>query len=179
MNVSRLLLWLSIGLISFSGYSSSKDLSDKVKAAYLLNFIRYTEWPAPVFSDEKSPLLVCLIGTESFKEIMQEAAAIQKISERSVVVKRIDDHSTISKECHVVYVGRALVSQDTELMNIIKDKPILTVGESELFANGGGMISFVSEPETIQFLVNLGAAEQAGLKISSRMLSLAKKVITK
>ena len=110
---------------------------------------------------------------------MQEAAAIQKISERSVVVKRIDDHSTISKECHVVYVGRALVSQDTELMNIIKDKPILTVGESELFANGGGMISFVSEPETIQFLVNLGAAEQAGLKISSRMLSLAKKVITK
>lgn len=151
--------------------SSGQSLEYQVKAAYLLNFTRYVEWPPEIVSGD-STLNICVVGADPFGQVLDATIAGRTAHGRPLRVRRI--HSAAeSDRCQMVFLTRDTWQRDPESLRALSQVGSLTVGESEQFARGGGVIGFVIVDETVRFVVNDEARDRAGLRISSRMLSLA------
>jgi len=149
----------------------------EAKAAFLYHFAQFVEWPPnEAFKDATSPLTYCTIGEDPFHGSLDAALNGKKVGERSLRVL----HLKLTQDfqgCHVVFLGTSEKKSIPIALSSLKGKPVLTVGETEHFAEDGGMIGFCLEDNKIRFEINLDAAETARLKISSRLLSLAKLVV--
>jgi hypothetical protein len=147
-----------------------ESLEYRVKAAYLLNFTRYVEWPTPPASNTR--LSICVMGTDPFGRILDATVAGRTVQGRPLEVRRVQS-APGARGCEVVFVSRETWRRDPESLKALADAGSLTVGESEQFARSGGVIGFVIRDETVRFVINTAARDRAGLRISSRMLSLA------
>lgn len=163
-------LWPQISLPT--GGSRDESLEYRVKAAYLLNFTRYVEWPAPSETLADSALSICVLGADPFGRVLDATVAGRTAHGRPLRVRRIQS-ATGSAGCEVVFVSRQAWRRNPESLKVLTQVGSLTVGESEQFARGGGVIGFVIVDETVRFVVNDEARDRAGLRISSRMLALA------
>jgi hypothetical protein len=147
-----------------------------VKAAFLFHFAQFVDWPAETFKDASSPLTYCTEGEDPFRGALEASLSGKMINGRAARVVHIKQGEEIVG-CQVLFVGlsqKRLVSATVESVGA---SPILTVGETENFAKEGGMIGFLLEENKVRFEINLEAAERAKLKISARLLALAKKVM--
>ena len=144
-----------------------------VKAAFLLNFARLVQWPGSAFKDLTAPLVVGFLGADAFEAA--RAAGIQKkrVGDRPVEIRRIFTASEAAR-CHLVFLSNGNRTRPESLLEKTRESSVLTVGEMEGFAQKGGIINFYREGKKVRFEVNTGAAQQAGLRISSRLLGLAK-----
>jgi hypothetical protein len=148
------------------------DLEYRVKAAFLLNFCQFVFWPDRLPGEKTDePLFLCVIGENPFKSNLETIAG-KRVRGRPLVVKFASSVDTIGL-CHLLFVGKSNPKELAAILEKVKTKPILTVGEMEDFARQGGMISFVEIDNKIRFEVNPKSAESAGLKISSQLLKLA------
>ncbi len=147
-----------------------ESLEYRVKAAYLLNFTRYVEWPTPPASTTR--LSICVMGTDPFGRILDATVAGRTVQGRPLQVRRVQSGPE-ARGCEVVFVSREKWRRDPESLKALAGAGSLTVGESEQFARSGGVIGFVLRDETVRFVINAAARDRAGLRISSRMLSLA------
>jgi YfiR/HmsC-like len=165
------LLWSQAPLPTRSG-TGEASLEYQVKAAYLLNFTRYVEWPSAALDAPDVPMRICVLGRDPFGPVL-DATVQGKVSQgRSLTVTRIQSPREASA-CHVVFVSRETWREQRVLLQSLRTEGLLTVGETEEFAQEGGVISFVILEEAVRFVVNAEARDRAGLRISSRMLSLA------
>jgi hypothetical protein len=147
--------------------AQSNALSEyEVKAAFLYHFAQFVEWPPETFKEASDPLVYCTIGEDPFHGSLEAALNGKTIGARSLHVRHLKQLSEL-QGCHLVFVVLAL----------LKGSPVLIVGESEHFVQEGGTIGFFLEENKIRFEINLEAAEKAQLKISSRLLALAKTVV--
>lgn len=147
-------------------------LEYQVKAAYLLNFTRYVDWPAHVMPASNSPIYICILGRDPFGPDLDAAVKGKSSQGHPIAVRRIISAQDASG-CHVVFQTHAEWRSRRTTILSLTEQGILTVGDSEQFAREGGVIGFVISNETVRFVVNLQARERAGLRISSRMLALA------
>ncbi|HEX2250524.1 MAG TPA: YfiR family protein [Gemmatimonadales bacterium] len=165
------LVW-SQATVPSGGGPGGRSLEYQVKAAYLLNFTRYVDWPSEVFDAPAAPMTICVLGQDPFGPVL-DATVKGKVSHgRSLTVRRIQS-SREASGCHVVFVSRETWRSHRELLESLRSKGLLTVGETDEFAQKGGVIGFIIQEETVRFVVNTDARDRAGLRISSRMLSLA------
>jgi YfiR/HmsC-like len=144
----------------------------EIKAAFLYNFAKFVEWPAASFANSKQPLNICVLGPDPFGHFLDEAVLGKSIEGHPVSVTRgrlIQD----MLECHILFVGGSQRLSLADLLNKLRGKNVLLVGESEDFAFSGGTVQFVLEGNHVRFVINPDAAERAGLKISSKLLALA------
>lgn len=152
--------------------ASGISLEYQVKAAYLLNFTRYVEWPSEAFEATGSPVMICVLGRDPFGSVLDATVLGRTTQGRPVSVRRIKSASE-AEGCHIVFVSRDTWRGQMDLTRALRALGVLTVGESDEFAQAGGVIGFVLQNETVRFVVNAAARDRAGLRISSRMLSLA------
>ena len=145
----------------------------EVKAVFLLNFARFVEWPPEVFSDAAAPVMIGVLGNDPFGDILDKAVEGETLGGRSFSVNRFRSLKEI-KPCHVLYVSSSGKKDLSRILERLKNAKVLTVGETERFTKMGGMIGFLLEENKVRFEINQNVAEQAGLKISSRLLRLAK-----
>jgi hypothetical protein len=147
-------------------------LEYQVKAAYLLNFTRYVEWPAQAFTSPTAPIDICVLGTDPFGGALEQAVAGRVTRGRPLIVQ-VKRSASEARYCPVVFVTGAMWRRNPGVLEQLRGHGVLTVGESEAFAKAGGIIGFVIEEGSVRFVVNLDARDRAGLRISSRMLALA------
>lgn len=147
-----------------------------VKAAFLFHFAQFVEWPGETFKDANSPLTYCTIGDDPFHGALDTILSGKTLGTRPFHVLHFKQSQEI-QGCQVLFIGAGERKLLPELLAKAKTNSVLTVGESEHFAPEGGMIGFVLEGNKIRFEINLEAAQKARLKISSRLLALAKGVI--
>lgn len=171
----RWILALACGAGPVSSAASAQepagDLERQVKAAYLLNFTRYVEWPPGAFPTAEAPINLCLLGADEFAEVLQRTVEGRRSAGRPVRVLRPDTPAQ-ADACHLAYVAGRTAERD-QWMRAIGALPTLTVGEGSRFLDRGGMIGFVIVNETVRFEIDVDAARKAGLQISSRVLTLA------
>lgn len=141
-----------------------------VKAAYLYNFAKFTEWPDT--GAESEAMTFCIAGADPFGDAF-EALEEKGFLGRPVVVRRAppDLHG-----CRVLFVNEPDAVRRAEILLRAGNETILTVGDQEGFIDAGGMIGFVIADDRVQFEANQTAAEQAGLTLGARMLELARRV---
>jgi hypothetical protein len=148
----------------------------KVKAAFLFHFAQFVDWPKEAFKDENTPLTYCTLGEDPFQGALDASLRGKLIGARPIQMR----HFKLAKEiqgCTVLFLGAAEKKQIPAVLASLSGKAVLTVGETEDFAEDGGMIAFLVEENKIRFEINLEAADKAKLKISSKLLALAKTVI--
>lgn len=146
----------------------------EVKAAYLLNFTRYVEWPPSAFQQPDSPITICVVGADPFGSVLDQTVDHRRVQGRTVRVQRIKAADTKS-ECHVVFLASA--GRDlSRALKVWRGRPVLLVGNGSGFVARGGTIAFVLADETVRFEINAEAARASGLQISSRVMALATRV---
>lgn len=144
----------------------------QVKAAFLLNFARFVDWPSSGFPNPSTPLTICVVGRDPFGPALDAVVAGETVGSRPIEIRRIESSS--KGQCHLAFIASA---EDKPVPYIPLISPnVLTVGEGEAFLRAGGIISFVVENRRVRFSINQSAAQRAGLRISSRLLSLARTV---
>jgi hypothetical protein len=150
----------------------AETLERQVKAAYLLNFTRYVEWPATAFADSAAPVNLCLVeGNEAMTDAVRRTIEGRRSRGRPVRLLRPDAPAQTAA-CHIVFLPAETPLMDSWLASM-RTTSALTVGEGAEFIRQGGMVSFVIRDQTVRFLIDEAAARTAGLRISSRLLALA------
>ncbi len=147
-----------------------------MKAAFLFHFAQFVDWPPETFKDAASPLTYCTVGGDPFRGALEATLNGKAVEGRWVRVLHFKEAQEI-QGCQVMFIGIADKKFISATMADLKGTPVLTVGESEHFVQEGGMIGFFLEDNKVRFEINLNAAEHAKLKISARLLALAKTVI--
>jgi hypothetical protein len=155
---------------SLSAQSASKEY--QVKAAFLYNFSQFTEWPANVFPESQSPLVIGVLGEDPFGGYLDELLRGQRVSNHPLVVRRFHQVEEI-RTCHILFVSRSEANKLEQIFAYLKGRNILTVGDADKFAVRGGMIRFVTANNKIRFRINVAAAKAANLTISSKLLRAA------
>jgi hypothetical protein len=153
---------------------SANSMSEyKVKAAFVLNFALLTEWPEQSFSNETAPIKLCVLGD---RRLMQAFDSIngKKIGKRSLQVTTTPPHDA-SPSCHIIFIGKNVSTKIVlrTLTNVSK-KPVLTIGEKDTFIDLGGAIHFFMEKSRLRFGVNTTVIEKQNLRLSSRLLKIAR-----
>lgn len=174
--VLRALAPASILVLAMAVSVPAQSVSEyQVKAAFLFNFSKFTEWPAGAFRSAQQSINICLIGEDVFGKAVDETVKGQSVGGRAFAVRRL---AQIPRDdsCQIAFLGGMDRSRAEQLLAPVKSLPILTVVDHEDGGDPGAMISFVVEDNKVRFTVNLDAAERAGLKISSKLLKLAKTV---
>lgn len=148
----------------------------QVKAAFLFHFAQFVDWPAESFKGTDSPLTYCTVGEDPFHGALDATLDGKTVGARSFRVRHFKQVQEL-QACQVLFVGTEEKKAVLSALETVKGGPVLTVGEADHFVQDGGMIGFFLEDNKVRFNINLGAAERAKLKISARLLALAKTVI--
>jgi hypothetical protein len=144
-----------------------------VKAAFLLNFTKFVQWPASTFESASAPFRICVLGADPFGGALDEVAQGESVAGRRVEVQRLQKPPA-PKACQILFVSASEKDVRTALTAI--GPGVLTVGETPGFLGDGGIIAFILENRRVRFDIDAAAAAAAGLSVSSRLLTVARSV---
>lgn len=142
----------------------------KVKAAYLYNFARFVDWPATGPGSD-GPIRLCILGEDPFGEAL-EAIEGRSAQGRSMAVRRLAEVDG-TERCHILYLGPSEAERADRVLEHLRGRSVLTVGDFEGFAQAGGMIGFVIRADTVRLQVNPSAVRSSGLRISAKLLEVS------
>jgi hypothetical protein len=147
-----------------------------VKAAFLYSFGRYVEWPKEVFSEQSEAFVIGVCGEDPFGQIMDRIAQSKTIQGHRIIIHRMAAIEEL-QPCNILFVSRSIpLAQQITIINKMRDKATLLVGEVPGFAEHGGCINFFLEGGTVRFEINVEAIRQEKLLLDAKLLNLGKKV---
>lgn len=152
---------------------SSKEY--QIKAAFVLNFAKFLEWPAEHFTDDSQPIAIGVIGDTPLATELEKIVRDRKVRGRTVTVTSAKSGEEVS-QVHMLFVGAGQSATFAHVREQAQNGSVLTIGESPEFAAAGGIITFTIEGDKVRFAINMIAAEQAHLKISAQLQQLATSV---
>jgi hypothetical protein len=144
-----------------------------VKAAFIFNFAQFTEWPDNAFASANSPFVIGVIGSDPFDGALEQVIVNKTLHDRPVVVKYIKSLDGIP-DCSLLFVPASEETRLNDIFDKIASRPILTIGETERFPWMGGTIQFYLEDNKLRFEINPESVAKAQLRISSKLMKLAK-----
>ncbi len=169
------LLILGVGLCFAAQASAQVVEESQVKAAYLYNFAKFVEWPSGVFRNPDDPAVICVIGDERTSDVLESAVSGKKANGRPVEARRLH-YPAEFESCQVLFIGFPDKERIAQLLNALHGSRVLTVGQSDQFIPLGGMINLAVKNNTIELEIDPEASNAVGLKISSRLLVVARLV---
>ena len=168
-----LLLLILLVFAPGAGAQANPPSEYQIKAAFLFSFAKFIDWPPSSFASAQSPFAICILGADPFGKTIDDALAGKTIGDHAVVVQRAKD-ATEARHCQMVFVSSSEKQHIPDILARLQGANVLIVGEAEHFASSGGTIELMLEQNRIRFAINTDAAETAGLRISSKLLALAK-----
>lgn len=175
---------------------SAQSREYQIKAAFLYNFIKFVDWPKEKMADSNEPITIGIIGSKYFVKAL-EPLIHKKIKNRNISIKYFEGYEKLKKSqedndrqwdqkiealktCHVLMFcicDSVPIENSSQIIKALKGSPVLTVGETDGFLEYGGIINFLMEDKKVRFEINVTAAKKSKLKISSKLLRLAKRVV--
>lgn len=166
------LLTLATGLLS-SPVQAQTSNEYQVKAAFLYNFAKFVDWPAEAFGGSSAPLVIGVVGDDPFGAALEQAINGKTISGRPLAVRRLKWGQDL-RSCHILFIGSSERKRLPQILQSLSGASVLTVGDMRQFNQQGGIINFILEASKVRFEINSRGADQARLRISSKLLALAK-----
>jgi hypothetical protein len=166
-------------LVAGAGKPTGAQATDeeyRVKAAFIFHFAQLVDWPPEKPAGTDNSLVLCTLGEDPFQGVLEGTVAGKPIGNRILRIRHLGEPQDM-QTCQIVFLGRAQSKRIPMLVSTLHNAPVLTVGETAGFLDAGGMIDFLLEDKKLRFEVNLAAAESADLKIGSRLLVLAQRVV--
>ncbi len=165
---------LAIGLtLAAAGQARAGSFSDlEVRAVYLYNFAAFVDWPSTAFASPTSPIRYCVLASRGLYDSLEQALAGEKVAGRALELVAADAPETWP-DCHLLYVDLGFQARTGAVLNATRGKPVLTVGDSEAFAQRGGMIGLVRSGGRLRTFINREALASVGIRVSSKLLRLS------
>lgn len=160
---------LPCGVLAAPGGVTESD----VKSAYIYNFIQLVDWPARESGPAAGPIKIFVIAGAPLWEALAELEGRQ-VNGRDIRVSSAAPANVPLADNHIVVLGGAAQAQFPEVMKKLEGADVLTVGDIPRFARKGGMIGFVTENGRVRIEINLRAARRAGLKVSGKLMEVAR-----
>ena len=168
--VALTVLLISIGLPApVRGLDAPRSL---VKAVFLFNFARFTEWPASVSS---GPLTLCVLGDPEVASRLDSLIGDRSINGRDVSVASLATFQII-RSCHLLFIAGDDKARTAGALDAVATLPVFTVSDSERFLHSRGVAAIYTEEDRVRFSINPDALTRAGLRMSSKVLGLARLV---
>jgi hypothetical protein len=168
-----LCLWLALGTaglprtIMAQGGVSERDL----KATYVFLFTKFVEWPESSFADSRAPFVIAVLGRDQLGGALNEVVKGETFRNRAFVVRRYNRLEDV-EACQILFVSASEQANYPRIITAFHGRPTLTVADTPDFADQGGVMGLVTTRDNrLLIRVNIRAAREAGLTISSNMLS--------
>ena len=162
-------LFLAVATLAHAGLAHAQTLEYAVKANYLVRFAVFVQWPSQTFASPDSPVVICVTGRDPFGAVLADAAGAHTAEGRRIVARALRVPDRVAG-CHMVYVGAATPGDIIAAAE--RTRGVLMITDQAVSA-GRGAIHFAVVSGRVRFHIDNDAAIQAGLNISSRLLSLA------
>jgi len=147
----------------------------QLKAAFLYSFAKFIDWPSSSFASPQSPFAICILGLDPFGPVIDDTLRGKTVGDRPVVILRARDSAEV-RHCQIVFISSSEKRRLPDIFATLQGANVLIVGESDRFADSGGTIQLTLEENHIRFAINTDVAESSGLRISSKLLALARVV---
>jgi hypothetical protein len=187
-----MLLYLIFGTIVYAEDIGNQAREHEIKAAFLYNFVQFTDWPAGKLA-ESNTITIGTLGEHPFGDAF-DPVKDKVVKNKRLVIKEFgkfrtsfpsDDAGKLElanyiaqlRKCHVLFICDSEHENFQTILEAVKDYSVLTVGETADFLNYNGIITFIPGTEKPVFEINLKVCEREEMKISSKVLRLARKVI--
>jgi len=152
--------------------SSSETRAYEIKAAFLYNFVKFVEWPESLMKQSRGIITVGIMGTGDFGNSFDVIAG-RSVKDMKLSVRYFEKAEDI-RACHLLFVSDSEKNRLRDILESVRGYPVLTVGDAEDFSTLGGIIRFYTENNKVRFEINISAASKADLKISAKLLEVAK-----
>jgi len=146
----------------------------QLKAAFLYHFAKFVEWPAETFPKPDSPFVIGIIGASPFDDALGRMVTDKTINGHPFAIRQLKNLSEI-KNCHILFISSSERKRIAEILRASRGNHVLTISEIEQFLPAGGMIQLFMESNKVRFAINETTAKEAGLRVSSKLLNLAKR----
>ena len=147
----------------------------QVKAAYLYNFLKFVEWPESAFPDPLAPIVIGISGDDPFGNSLPQVIIGKTVQGRDLVIHKYHSGEDM-RGAHILFISPSERKRLPQILSSLRGSSVLTVADIEGFLEAGGMIQFLSENDRVRFAINVDASSRGKLKMSSKLLSLAKVV---
>jgi hypothetical protein len=175
-----LAIGLGLGLAAAPSASAAERVAGEyeIKAAFLYNFARYVEWPQDAVPNADGAFVIGILGEDPFGNTLDRIARDKTVEGKRIVVRRFATVQEVTP-CHILFVASSAARQLPALLKRVEGWHVLLIGDTQGLAQEGVAINFCIEKSKVRFEINLDAAVRMGLKISSKLLRLAKIVTDK
>jgi hypothetical protein len=172
--LTRHVVILAVALVAMSSAAlrAQSTTVPAVKAAFLYNFAKFAEWPADILAPRQR-LSLCVLGDNAVADALEQTIKGHTIESHELTVQVVGVDSSI-RSCHLLYVGGLDAKGAVQLVERLKGAAVFTVSDGDRFAELGGVAQLILENDRMRFAINVGSAQRARLRLSSKLLSLAK-----
>lgn len=169
---------LALGLVAGPAGAAERELEYRVKAAFLYNFARFVDWPELDGAEGPTRFDVCVYQPDPFGQTLDATLSGKAVHGEPIGARRIAPGEDWDG-CRILYIPDTVGNGEREaILQASSRRPVLTVGEDADFNSEGGIVRFLLDQGSVRFAINLTAAQQAKLQISSKLLRIAKTVET-
>lgn len=147
----------------------------QVKAAYLFNFLKFVDWPGDPSKDAQAPWVIGVVGESPIGEELPRLIEGKTVLGRLLQAKRFQANEDL-RGCNILFISASDRKLLPSILAGLRGSSVLTVGDMDRFIESGGMIQFVIEDGSVRLAIDVGVTSRARLKVSSKLLSLARTV---
>lgn len=147
----------------------------QVKAAFVYNFLKFVDWPVEAFHGAQDPVVVGIVGEGDVADATERFLAAKQVGARPVVVRRLSWDQPLAG-IQAVFIAEPDAKRLRHVLDAAAAASVLSIGEGEEFATRGGVIGLLIEGSKVRFDIDTGAAQAAGLHVSSKLLALTRVV---
>jgi hypothetical protein len=175
--------WLIAGILALPMWAhlvtptktqAQQSLSEyQAKAVCLFNFLKFVEWPADAFAGPHAPIVIGIAGSNPFGSSLALVILGKTVQGRELVIRQYHEGEDL-RSCHILFVSASEKKRVPQILSSLRGSSVLTVADMDEFVDAGGMIRFSLEGTQVRFTVDVNAAAEARLKISSKLLSVAR-----
>jgi len=157
-------------------FAPAQDVTEAaLKAAYIFNFLVYSEWPADALASN-APLGICVAADNALADTVQNELKGRTVRAHPLSISRNSSPASTARGCNLLYLSGGSLSSTMQSIQSLRDAPVLTISDVEGFAEGGGITQFYFEHGRLKFIINMAALKRSRLQISARLLAIAKRI---
>jgi len=156
-------------------HANHRNVENKLKVAFLLNFAKFTSWPPKVFAAQ-GPFLLCVDKADPFDGALQ-VLANKQVAGRQIQLRYSTRNANTIAPCHLLFFSVSESKKMEQRLCAVQNRPVLTVSDIPGFAQAGGIIELRRQGKRMGFVVNNQAAKSVGLHLSASLLQLALEVL--
>ncbi|MBC8094664.1 MAG: YfiR family protein [Akkermansiaceae bacterium] len=170
------MLLLLLALVGMNpGFATAQTQTSReyqLKAVFLFNFAQFTHWPTNAFTNGESPIVIGVLGIDPFGDVLEETVRDETVNGRKLVIERYRRLEEI-QSCHILFISQSETRRLDRILESLRGKPVLTVGDIDPAFGQHLAIRFLPENNRLRIRINIDSVSDAGLTISSKLLRAA------